>query len=141
VNHDKALDLTIETFVVDQIIKDFASERPFGRELRIQNLKLQRILSEPRKFALPERLASKKARKRAGQRVQQIGQQAAKVRMLRDKFFKEFLRQMSEEQNLKVMTNAEFHIWKKKFDAALDGQIHEFRKQVQIKVMRRLGQS
>jgi len=117
---DVALDVSIEAFVIQQVVNPLPPT-PLRRELLIQNGKLLRMTMQP------ERLAgvSKKMKKRRAKRAKEIGQQKKKVDELADKCFKDYLRQVNAS-----LTNAEYREWRAKFDSGMRDRKDEMKKQV-----------
>jgi hypothetical protein len=141
-NPERWIDLTNESFILSRILDLMPTNIASLRELRIQNAKLLRMLLDPRekdRYTAAHRLLAggslKKFKKREGKHAQRIGQQAKKVRVMSDRFFKEFLRRDNKE-----LSNAEYRTWRAKFDAAIAQQTAKYKKRLSDEVTRRLGQ-
>jgi hypothetical protein len=131
-------DVSIEAYLLQGIVR-ILPETPSKRELLIQNAKLLRMIMEPPpKDSDPLRLLGggsvKKSKKRLGKRAQEIGHQAKKVRELTEKFFKEFLR-----RDRPTLTNAEYRIWKAKFDSGMKSHRERMMKEVSNRVIHELA--
>jgi len=135
-NLNKSLELTVKTFYTQEIVK-MLPDLPSRRELLIQNGKLLRMLMEPQKHQ--DRLKSfggaslRKMRKDEGRRAQLIGQQARKTNDIAEKYFKEFLRGIDPK-----LTNAEYRIWKAKFDKGIDSHSQIMKAQVTARIVQKL---
>lgn len=101
---------------------------PDIRQLRIQNVKLQRMLSEwTAKISTGKAIGGgslKKAEKKQASHAIRIGHQINKVNTLADKSFKEWFRRAG------TLTNKQFQTWKRKFNASLTADGKRMQKQI-----------
>ncbi len=102
-NLEKRQNWIIEAIMLDRLVQQMTTKETSAREFRVQNAKLQRMLSKntPRPYqAAAEALfggPSKKERKRRGQAIAEIGQQRKKVRRLLFAVMSEFLNNHSKQ--------------------------------------------
>lgn len=144
---NRRAELMLESAVLTQILGNMPNTAPSAlRELRIQNEKLLRMLLEPQQpggFRNVLRLLGgpsnslktsvRKARKEQGKRAQKMGHQVRKVHVLRDKFFKEWLR-----RNNPALTNQEFRAWNEKLHAAIAQSVQKRLKEIEQSVAEQL---
>lgn len=102
---------SFEAVAREMILEKAPPSFPRIRELRIQILKLHRMIrQQPEKGLLPAG-ASRQARKRLGNAAIRVGQQIRKVRTMTDKSFKEWIQPRRG--------SAGYRAWKNKFEARL----------------------
>lgn len=129
---ERWLELSCRAFVLGRILDEMPANFPGIRELRIQNVKLQRMLVKPGakgKASWGQKILGggslKKINKQQGRLAAKVGQQARKVQSMAETGFKKWFR----EDN-RLVSNAEFQQWKKRFDAAIDSEAKKIRKQI-----------
>ena len=108
-----------EAAVLDMILSVMPKDIPSLRELKIQNHKLQRMVTTPRDKRtswdmLAGKVSLKKWKKGEQKRALEIAAQTKKVRILSDTVFKEFLRCGDPS-----LTNVKFQTWKREVDGAI----------------------
>jgi hypothetical protein len=108
---DKWKQWSFEAVAREMILEKAPPSFPRVRELRIQILKLHRMIRQnPDKGLLPAG-AGRQARKRIGKAAIRVGQQVRKVRAMTDRSFKEWIQPRQG--------SAGYRAWKNKFDARL----------------------
>lgn len=118
VSRTKEVDRYCESALMGAVLSIMPEDMGLLRELRIQNLKLMRMIeSHLKKTGHPTNPLLggplKKWKKREGKGFQLIAAQDKKVRSMRDKLFKEYLRRENPS-----FSNAEFASWKIGFEAS-----------------------
>lgn len=118
-NASKEAELWFEASLLNNILGQIPHRLKSWRDVWIQNSKLLRMLSPSNRDATDSALKllgaiSSKETKRRGKRAQMIGEQARKVRQLRNQFFKEYFRLGDPG-----LTNVKFQKWRKEFDDSI----------------------
>src|SRR5580704_150376 len=129
---DEHLTMLCEAFMWRRVVDALQLGIPMTRELRIQTLKLQRLLegrvTVTRKI-LGSGGAAKKWKKTIGQHDARCGQQAKLVRKMFTKAFQEWLR-VEWPKHGRPYTKKAFRAWKSGFDEGIAENVGKIKKQV-----------